>query len=75
MGCREHASGGAHLDGVHGGSKDRIVVLDAAPELGPSEAGQIVAILLQNAQGLHQIIQRSQHLNGKDYIILNYHFQ
>lgn len=43
-----------YLDGVHGGSEDRVVVLDAPPVPGPGGTGQVAAVLLQNTQGFHQ---------------------
>ena len=52
----------AHLDGVHCGPEDRVVVLDAPPVSGPAGAGQVTAVLLQDTQGLDQSGQSLQSL-------------
>lgn len=55
----------AHLDGVHRGSEDRVVVFDAPPVFGLGGTGQVTAILLQDTQGLGQPTQGFQNLKQK----------
>lgn len=58
----------AHLDGVHGGSEDRVVVLDAPPEPGSDRTGQVAPVLLQDAQGFDESAQRVQSLMEKTVV-------
>lgn len=39
----------SHFDGVHRGSEDRVVVLDAPPVSGPGRGGQVATVLLQDS--------------------------
>lgn len=52
----------AHLDGVYRGSEHGVVVLDAPPVSGLGGVGQVTAVLLQDAHGLHQSAQSLQSL-------------
>lgn len=51
-----------HFDGIHCSPENRIVVLDTPPVSGSGGRGQVTAILLQDAQGFDESIQRLQDL-------------
>lgn len=54
-----------HLDRAHGGPEDGVVELDATPVLGPGRAGQVEAVLLQDAQGCEELPQGGDTLIGE----------
>lgn len=71
-GCGGEGGGGgavktpSHLDGVHRGSEDRVVVLDAPPVARPAGTGQVTAVFLQDAQGLDQPAQGPLDLRDRE---------
>ena len=56
---------GSDLDGVHGCPEHWVVVFDRAPVLGPTGAGQVTAIFLQDIQGCGQSLESADDL-GKE---------
>lgn len=47
----------SHLDGVHGGPEDGVVVFDAPPVSGPGGTRQVAAVFLQDAQSFDESTQ------------------
>lgn len=59
----------SHFDGVHRGSEDRVVVLDAPPVSGPGRGGQVTPVLLQDSQGFDQSTETVQGLENTQVLL------